>query len=335
MAERRRGWSGWIVGIVILLALAWVGYWYAARYAADAAIARAAARGIGCGEVALSGFPFQLDVRCARGAYAANGSTAGLGGFLARAPLYAPGAINARLESPLMVNLPERNIALTATWTTGSANAGAWLDGINSAGAAFTTLRIENSGNLPVASLAADSASGALTPAPSGSYDLATSLHRLSLTRSNGAPYPTLDLDAAATAEGVGALGTDPSQAFLTWLRGAPKLDIKRLRIAAKEAIIAASGDLSLSRDGLLNGTLLIRYNSPEALRGLILELRPETDPDKLDAALSGLRSMSKAIDSEDGPAFQTSVSFIEGKPLLVVLPLEMFGVPSVPPIRF
>jgi hypothetical protein len=318
MAERRRGWSGWIVGIVILLALAWVGYWYAARYAADTAIARAAARGIGCGEVALSGFPFQLDVRCARGAYAANGSTAGLGGFLARAPLYAPGAINARLESPLMVNLPERNIALTATWTTGSANAGAWLDGINSAGAAFTTLRI-----------------GALTPAPSGSYDLATSLHRLSLTRSNGAPYPTLDLDAAATAEGVGALGTDPSQAFLTWLRGAPKLDIKRLRIAAKEAIIAASGDLSLSRDGLLNGTLLIRYNSPEALRGLILELRPETDPDKLDAALSGLRSMSKAIDSEDGPAFQTSVSFIEGKPLLVVLPLEMFGVPSVPPIRF
>ncbi|HVY21704.1 MAG TPA: DUF2125 domain-containing protein [Bauldia sp.] len=329
MAGRRGRGTGWIVGILIILALAWVGYWYAARYAADTAIAKAAARGIGCGDVAVGGFPFQLDVRCDHGAYAANGSTAGIGGFLAHAPLYTPGAINARLESPLTINLPQRNIALTATWTAGSANGGAWTDGVNAASAAFTTLKIENSGNLPLATASADSASGALSPAGGGSYNLATSVHRLSLARQDGGAYPTLDLDLSAIARDVGALGTDPAKAFLAWLRNAPKVDINKLRVAANDAIISASGALSLSKDGLLNGNILLRYNSIDALANLIETLHPGTR-DKYAAAFQGITAMSKPVQTEDGPALQTALTFTDGLIWLTVIPLPMQPLPAI-----
>jgi hypothetical protein len=253
MAKRRSG-TGWLIGIVVLLAILWVGYWAAANYAATVAVARANARGLQCATLQTAGFPLQVDIDCTKAAFARDGATADIGGIAARVPLYLPGKVNARLQSPLTVNLPGKDLALTATWTAGSAGAGAWIDGLNAADAAFTTLKLESTGSLPVKSVAADSASGAVTPAGGGSYNLAASLHRLALTGADGTAYPTLDLDANATAQNVGALGTDPQRALLAWLRGTPKVNIKRLRIAANDAIISLSGDLSLSKDGLPNG---------------------------------------------------------------------------------
>jgi hypothetical protein len=331
MARRRRSGAGWLIGIVVLLAVLWVGYWAAANYAAGMAIARANARGLQCQTLDTGGFPLQVDVRCDQAAYAQNGTTAAIGGFLAHAPLFEPGTVSARLESPLTLNLPGRNLALTATWTAGSAGGGAWIDGVNAANAAFTTLKVESTGNAPVASLAADSASGALTPASVGAYDVATSLHRLTLTRSDGTAYPTLDLDATATAENVGPLGTDPARALLNWLRGTPKIDIKRFRVAANDAIISASGNLSLSKAGLLNGNLLLHYNSIEALANLIETLRPGTR-EKYDAAFQGIAAMSQKVDTEDGPALQTALTFTDGLIWLTVIPLPM---QPIPPIRF
>jgi hypothetical protein len=330
MAERR-GRSGWLIGLIVILGLLWVGYWYGARYAAENAIARAATRGVGCGTVDLAGFPLQLDIRCGRGAYAGNGATAAIGGFLAHAPLYTPGRVDARLEAPLTVNIPAHNVALTAIWTAGSAGGGAWIDGVNAASAAFTALKIENTGALPLASASADSASGAVTPASGGSYDLATSVHRLSLTKPDGAAYPTLDLDMTATARNVGPLGTDPARALLTWLRGTPALDVQRLRVAANDAIISASGTLSLSKNGLLNGNVLLRYNNIEALANLIETLHPGTR-EKYDAAFQGIAAMSKQVDTEDGPALQTALTFTDGLIWLTVIPLP---IQPIPPIRF
>jgi hypothetical protein len=330
MAKRRSG-IGWLVGIVVLLAVLWVGYWAAANYAAGIAIARANARGLNCQTLDTGGFPLQLDVRCDQGAFSREGATVALGGFLAHAPLFTPGKVNARLESPLTLSLPGRNLSLTASWTAGSAGGGAWFDGMNAADAAFTTLKIESGSGLPVTSVAADSASGALTPAGGGSYDLATSLHRLSVTKADGATYPMLDLDATGTAESVGPLGSNPSQAFLTWLRGTPRVDIKRFRIAANDAIISATGNLSLSKDGLLNGNLLLRYNSIEALANLIETLRPGTR-EKYDPAFQGIAAMSKQVDTEDGPALQTALTFTDGLIWLTVIPLPM---QPIPPIRF
>lgn len=325
--------TGWLVGAIVVLALAWVGYWYAAHYAAETAIARASARGAGCGSVALGGFPLQLDLRCDRAAYAGadNGATANIAGFTAHAPLYAPGKVEAKLDAPLTLSVPGRNLAVTVNWTAASATGGAGLSGLNAAGAAFTTLKVASTGGLPIASATADSASGALSPADGGSYNLAASVRKLLVTKSEGDAYPQLDLDLAATAHDVGPLGTDPSRAFLAWLRGTPELDIANLRLAAEGAVVAASGTLSLSKDGLLNGSILLRYNDIDSLAGLIETLRPGTR-EKYAVAFQGIAGMSKKVDTPEGPMLQTALTFTDGLIWLTVIPLP---IQPIPPIRF
>ncbi|MEJ0013965.1 MAG: DUF2125 domain-containing protein [Bauldia sp.] len=328
----RRG-TGWLVGVIVLLGLLWVGYWYAAHYAAETAIARAGARGIACGSVDLSGFPLQLDLRCDKATYAGANSaaTGAIAGFTAHAPLYQPGQINAKLEAPLTLNVPGRNLAVTANWTAGSATGGAGFSGLNAASAAFTTLKVESSGGLPIASATADSASGAISPADGSSYNLASSIRHLLVTPTDAAAYPQLDLDLAATAHNVGALGVDPQRAIVAWLRGTPELDISSLRLAAQDAVIAASGTLSLSKDGLLNGSILLRYNNIDALANLVETLHPGAK-EKYAVAFQGIAGMSKKVDTTDGPMLQTALTFTDGLIWLTVIPLP---VTPIPPIRF
>jgi hypothetical protein len=330
----RRGASGWLAGIIVLLAILWVGYWYAAHYAAQTALARAASRGVACGAVDLSGFPLQLDLRCDKAAYAGPGTgpTANIAGFTARAPLYLPGQVSASLDAPLTVNLPARGLAITANWTAGSATGGAGFSGLSSASAAFTTPKVEvTGGDLPITAASADSASAAIKPAEGNSYALATSIRKLLLTRSEGAPYPQLDLDVSATARNVGALGANPTRAILAWLRGTPEIDIGSLRLAAQDAIIGASGTLSLSKDGLLNGSILMRYNSIDALANLVETLHPGAK-EKYAVAFQGIAGMSKQVDSPDGPALATTLTFTDGLIWLTVIPLP---IQPIPPIRF
>ncbi len=84
----RRG-TGWLVGVIVLLGLLWVGYWYAAHYAAETAIARAGVRGVGCSGGDLTGFPLQLDLPCAKAIYASanNAATGAIAGFTTHAPI--------------------------------------------------------------------------------------------------------------------------------------------------------------------------------------------------------------------------------------------------------
>jgi hypothetical protein len=341
MAERRRGGFGWVVGILVVLGLLWTGYWYAAHYFAEAAIARitaahASGRTVACGEIALGGFPLRLDLRCSRGAYAEAGdrATAAVGGLAASAPLYRPGTVEARLDGPLTLNAPADGIALTATWTSGTASGGAWLDGLNAGGVSFTGLKAENSGTgpeLPLSGLTADAASASFAPAGGGSYAVAADAKHLALARPNGIAIPVFDGTLRATALELGALGTDPTRAVLKWLRGTPHIHIDRLRLAAAGAIVTASGDLSLSSSGLLSGSILLGYNSVEGLASLIEALKPGTR-DKYQPALEGLRAMSKRVTGEDGPALQTTLTFTDGLIWLTIIPLP---IDPIPPIRF
>ncbi len=124
----RRG-TGWLVGVIVLLGLLWVGYWYAAHYAAETAIARAGVRGVGCSGGDLTGFPLQLDLHCAKPSTPAR---------TMRRPAPSPASPPTRLSisrarskakhrAPLTLSIPGRNLAVTANWTAGSATGGAGL----------------------------------------------------------------------------------------------------------------------------------------------------------------------------------------------------------------
>lgn len=342
MAGERRG-RGlvWTIIVIVGLALLWVGYWYGARALTEHGIARANAGPIGIHEVAcvdpaVSGMLVEVDVRCTRATYSDRGGilTAALGGIAATAPLYLPGHVDAKLDGPLVANAPGRGLALTVNWSVADASASAWLGGLTGASAAFDGLTVENaaaSNRLPVKSVTADAADASMRSAGGGSYTLRANATRLALTGSDGTAYPTFDLSARVLAEKVGDLGTDPQRAFLEWLRHEPNARIERFRIAVDDLIVSAAGSLALDRNGTLNGTILLRYNSVDALGNVLETLKPGSR-DKYQLALQGLSAMSMPVETEDGPMRQTTVAFRNGLPWLTVLPLP---VSPIPPLTF
>ena len=338
MAVRRRGWTGLIVGLVILLVLLWLGYWYAARSAAEAGLARiAASNGVACAGPRIAGFPLVIEVRCDRLTYGGGDDriSAAVGEIAATAPLYWPGTVDAKIDAPLAVNAPAMGVALSAAWSLGTASASAWFGGLTGAGASFVTLEADNNGVLPgvpFRSLAAATAGAAIAPAGGGAFTITADARQLQLTRNGGGALPDLDGEARVTLLNVGdTLGTDPAETILAWARNRPTARIERFRIAGVGAIVASGGNLSLSADGRLNGSILLRWNDIAALANLIEAILPGTR-ERAETPLQGLNAVSVAAETEDGPMRQTTLTFAEGMIWLGIFPLP---IDPIPPIRF
>jgi len=339
---QRRGTLGLIVGVVVVLAALWVGYWFVAREVAAAVVNRAASgaiagRHVVCVDPELAGFPLRLDVRCVRATYAdaGGGMTAALGSLSASAPLYRPGHVSATLTGPLTVNVPAPGIALTASWSDADATASAWLDGLTGGSASFISLDVENGGDavrFPLESLKADTASAAAAPAGSGDYRLSGTAKRIQLATANHGALPDIDGDASVTLVGFGSsLGTDPVERLRDWLRkGDATAKIDHLRLAIAGAVFVADGSLTVSADGLLNGTVLLGYNSIDALANLIETLRPGTS-DRYQMPLQVLNALSKPV-TIDGETFhQTPLTFTDSVVWVGIAPLP----DRLPPLKF
>lgn len=338
MAARRRGWTGVIVGLIVILALLWVGYWFAANYAANQALARlAASGGASCVNPSVSGFPLAVEVRCARLTYGDGTErlNAEVGGVEATALLYRPGTVDADIAAPLVVNAPSLGVALTASWSLATARASAWLGGLTGFGAAFTSLAADNAATLPGVpfdSLSAAHAQADISPAGGGSYRVVADARQLTVTRNDGRALPPLDGEAHLTLEHVGdALGTDPLATLLAWLRQNPSARIEKIRVASEGAVVASEGTLGLSGDGRLNGSILFKWNDINRLADLIEAIFPGTR-ERAATPLQGLNAVSVAVETEDGPMRQTTLTFTNGMIWLGIFPLP---VDPIPPIRF
>jgi hypothetical protein len=339
--RRRRRWPAYLAGLLLLLVVLWLGYWYGASRVAEAAINRAVAAPVagisfGCPDRSLSGFPLRVDFRCERATASdeRGGLAAALGGFWASAPLYVPGFVSATLDAPLVLDIPQRGIALTASWSHATASATAWLDGLKGGAARFTAFSLENGGRtdlVPVKAVEARNADVSLAPAGGPDYRVSVNAERVDITATDGMTFPELDARANVVAVGVGPLGTDPAAAFLSWARNGASVKIDEFRLAAAGAIVTASGQLSLSREGRLNGSILIGYNSIEALGDLIEVLRPGTRARYADA-LRAVNVLTRSVNTPDGPLRQTALTFQDGVIWLAFLPLP---IEPVPPIRF
>ncbi len=339
--RRRRNWPALIIGAVVILAALWAGCWYAAERFTAAAIARAASgpvagHRLGCAGAALSGFPLRLDLVCQRTTYADAGGrlTAALGGLAASAPLYRPGYVTATITGPLAIDVPARDVALTVSWSDGHAHATAWLSGLTGAGARFGDLDVENGGDataLPLASLKANSANLAIAPLGGGDYRLTGAADHLSLTRSTGKALPAIDTAARLTLVDLGgSLGTDPAATLRRWLGAGATVKLDSLRLAIAGAVFLADGSLTVSPDGLVNGSLLLSYNSIDALANLIETLRPGTR-DRYATPLQVLNALSKEVTTREGSFRQTPLTFTDSVIWVGIVPLP----DRIPPLKF
>lgn len=337
---------GWLVGLAVVIAVLWVGYWFAARYVAQTAIARYASggsTGVVCARPTVGGFPLVLDIRCERVTHegSAINLTADIGSIAARAPLYMPTRVDATVSGPLTLNAPDRNLALTASWSLAEAHASAWIGGLTGGGAVFHSLGVQNADNLPgipVSAMTAERAAVTVAPAAGNAFAVTGEAKQLVLTRDDGTDWPTVDAAAHVTLLDVGGtLGTDPTETLTAWLRDGGTIQIDRLMVASEGALVTADGKLNLASNGTLNGSLLVRWNDLDALLALADKLVPGVRA-KLEEPVSGigirpidgLTLMSAAVDTPDGPMRQTAITVRRGFLMLGVIPLPIGPIPPL-----
>lgn len=340
--RRRRGLTGWIVGLIVILALAWIGYWSGARYLAGIAVERAttapvAGNHLGCAGRSFSGFPLRVNLDCRTVTLAAptRSVNAELGGLSASAPLYRPGFAAATITSPLTINAPGDGLALTASWSLGEAEATASPSGLKSVQGTFLGLEIENAGvgsRLPVIAAAAAVVEAFAKPAGGGAYAFGARADRLQIVRRNGTALPEADIELSVRALDFGnSLGTDPRATILAWLRDGGTAEVERARIRTGGAVVDADGMLTISPNGMLSGSLALRFTNLDALAALIETLRPGSR-DQIGPALVALTAMTVPVDTEDGPARQTTLTIIDGFVAIGIIPIP---IPRLPAIRF
>lgn len=335
MAMVRRGrLVGILAALAVVLVALWVGYWYAAHAMAEKALARLTGANrngqqITCADPVLSGFPLRLDLNCSRGGYSATAESvsAALGGVRATAPLYVPGTVQADIDGPLTVNDPGRNVALTVSWSAAKAKASAWIGGLTGIGATFTGLKAENMGaaaGVPISAVNAEMAGGGIEPAGGGSYFIVGNAKNMTLTRSDGSALPALDADARITALNVGAgLGTDPARTLVAWLRRGGSFKVDNVRLAADGAVLSANGTLAVSKNGTLSGALVLRFTNLDAFVNLAEQIRPGSR-DHAMTAVQAITALSVPVDTPDGPARQTTLSIINGVPVVGIVPVPI-----------
>ena len=341
MRNRKR--RGWLIGILVLIPVVWVGYWYAAQHIARAAIDRVttgevAGGRFACAGQSLGGFPLRLDFGCTRAAYGdgpqgtGEGLSAALGGLAASAPLYWPGYVQATLVSPFVVNAPALGIAITTAWTDASTSATAGIGGLKSAAATLHSLDFSSTGGaaLPVKAVTADLAEATAAPAGGNAYRFSATAHQLKVVRADGSGIPAIDADAVITADNFGgSLGTDPAAALRAWARAGATAHVDRLRLAASNAIVNADGQLTLSAEGLLSGKLTVRLRNPDGLVALAEAIKPGASKDAA-KILAVVTALTVPVDTPDGPARQTTVVIHNGLVAVGILPVGF-----IPAIRF
>ena len=341
---RRSAWRGWLIGVLVLIPVLWIGYWYAAEQIATAAIDRATGRPVAGGRIActgrsLGGFPLRIDFGCTRAAYGDGPEgggekvSAALGGGLqASAPLYQPGRVEATLTGPFVVNAPGFGIAITTNWSAADTSATAGLGGLESAAATFHSLDFSSRGaaSLPVTALSATLAEASADPVGGNAYRFFAKAQDLKLVRANGNAVPSIDGSVDVKALDFGSsLGTDPRAALKAWAKAGGTLQVNHLRLAADGAIANADGQLALAANGLISGKLNVRFSNPQAFVALAEAIKPGAAREA-GRILAVLQALTIPVNTPDGPARQTTVVINNGLVAIGILPVGF-----IPPIRF
>lgn len=328
-----------IIGALVVLAVLWVGYWFAARYAAAMGLdrvvsaAQSSGRQAACDTQGMAGFPLSLDVQCVGARFADPAMSAKLGKIAVTAPLYRPGRLEANLTGPFLFNAPDRGLAVTAAWEGARATADAGLSGLSGASAAFTNLSLEQTGTaatLPFRNLAVSEMQVAAAPGGGTSYRLTGSARDVVLESPSGRKLPTIaaDLDVAALNFGS-AIGLDPRAALHAWIAGGGSMEVNNLTLFLGDFSASATGPLSLSADGLLSGDLTVRFAGLDRLPDLAETLQPGTR-DRVATLVTAVSALTRLVKSDKGEARQIALSIRDGRVRAGLLPIA-----TIPALRF
>jgi hypothetical protein len=301
--------------IVAVLALAWSGGWLAlaswVEGRVDEALGEIAERGVEveCTGRDIVGFPFALKLACGETAVAERrtGSQAQLAGLTGGASVFAPTTAAVALASPARIESPLLTAPAELRWSDAGLDVGMGFGGPQTVSFAVDDLV----GELPVrtmpdATIAAESAWGRLAPSDDGGTSVAITFDEMALA-GGGMTLPPLSGHASARLSA-------PPGALVSGAGLQPPFSARHIDVSVTSggARIAASGEVSVDAEGVLDGTIALRIAGTEALPALIATLPAEMQ--KLaNAAVGGMLAFGQPTELDGEPATELQVEIEDG----------------------
>lgn len=359
-AKRRRLWPVFVpIALLVVLAAAWTGLWFYAAGRAENAIAgwRAreakSGRTYECASESIGGYPFRIEVHCAkpRAELRGQGVQLVLSGadLVVLAQIYQPTLLIAEFKGPMTVAEPGQPTAFVANWSLGQASVRGTPRAPQRASLVFDDLKVQRTGSDATVldakrlELHGRMAGGSINDNPIIELGLRTTaatapeVHPIAAT--------PLDAEVSATVRGLADFAPKPWPVRFRELQARDgRIDITNARVQQRETIAVSSGSLGLTASGNLDGQLqMTAVGLEHVLKQLDLEAivsqgRVGSAIDKLDrllpgfgniarknagpGILAGLDAIGKRTTLDGKPAVAVPLRFVDGRVFLGPLPV-------------
>lgn len=326
---RRRSSIGWLIPslILVILAAGWCAFWFFAVGQARDRIAgwiereQRAGRNFTCADQSLGGFPFRIEFRCSKAGAEltkiAPPLQLAIANITAAVQVYQPTLLLAEIDGPVSIADLGQPAKMTANWSLAQLSLRGTPRNPQRVSFASDKLTLDRTGSgSPERVFAANHAelhgriaSGTAQDNPV--IDVATSLVAASAPALNPAAAQPFDFNADTRLFGLKNFAPKSWAERFHEIQGANgRIEVRSMRLKQGDLLAVASGTLTLSPSGFLNGDLQVTATGVEkalAALGVDLSRMEGSRNQRIGAALSFLDKLA--------PGSMTGVMSLLGEP--------------------
>jgi hypothetical protein len=318
--------------LLLLVAVGWSIFWWVAssRLSAgvDTWLAREAAAGrvYACASRSVGGFPFRLEIDCARPTATLPAEAGPIkleaGRLLAVAQIYDPTSVIGQLEGPLTGAYPGLPEGLKATWTLAGLRFDGSSDALEQASIVIDNLDLRSSQtDQPIIATTKLEAHARPTPnVDPGAYDVIAHMNQAAVPVIDGllgSAAPT-DVELQASIRGINsATGNSTADRLRAFGAAGGNLRIAVARLARGDVALQSVGQLSLDDQGRPVGQLDVTVRGAEQLVSLAPALG-----DLGPIAGVGIKLLGKKAELDGAKARRFDVTLADGVVRLGGLPV-------------
>jgi hypothetical protein len=349
LAPRRRSWLiAMPLMLVIVLGTGWSGFWYWAAGQAETRIndwqaqQAGAGRVFTCGKQTVGGYPFRIEARCTDVSVEVKDTRPALAlrlkEILVISQIWDPKLFIAEFTGPLAASDPGGAPYATATWTLAQASVRGTPNQPDRASIVADDLKLIDASSTPLfdakhAEFHARVQFGSWPNNPA--VDLATSLKAASAPGLSPYVREPLDADILAVLHGMKDFVVQPLPLLLReWQGRGGRFEIQSVRIAQGETLATATGTLSLTQAGRLDGALQLNVAGLEKLLPAIAQQKGVAL--SLERAAPALNAIDRAVPGLGARLAPQAQNLSAGLLGLLGKPVEVEGKRGVSvPLRF
>ncbi len=362
---RSRRWPVFVVvGLVVVLAVAWTGFWFYAAAQAKTEFAnwrereRQAGRRQDCASLSVAGYPFRIEVRCANGNFELEGTPTlrlEVPSALAMVQVYDPRLLISEFSGPVNVSQQNGGSEYILNWDVARASVRGRLPSqVERVSLALDALSVREAGGANAdPSFKAQHLELHGRPAPgarTGDPAVEAVLQVKGATAEKVHPVASrpINADVSSVIHGIDDFSAAPlPERLRKWQARGGEIEITRARIEQGNVIAEGAGTLRLTREGRLDGNLDVTVVGIEDvlrmfnLERLLSQGEVGAALNALDRFLPGLggiarqgagpglaAALGKRAELDGRPATALPIRFVDGAVFL-----GPFQVGAVPPL--